>query len=56
MRLIILKKIVLCNGDVVPDMDYLYIKKLLVNFSYIVIENFKLLLIYQRDSINYQIV
>jgi hypothetical protein len=33
------KKIVLCNGNVTADMDQLHIKKSLVNFSYIVIDD-----------------
>jgi hypothetical protein len=40
MRLIILKFFVFYSGDVIADVDYLYIKKMyLVCFSYIVIED-----------------
>jgi hypothetical protein len=34
------KVFVLCSGDVTPDVDHLYIKRInLVDFSYIVIED-----------------
>jgi hypothetical protein len=36
------KVFVLCSGDVTTDVDHLHVKKLLVDFSYIIIEDKRL--------------